>query len=81
MGDNQCVIKFKKDASPESKQKTLDQIKKDGGKILKDDNVNNPIFSYAVAEISPDQFKNLSQSCADGHDCLDRVEEDKTMSI
>lgn len=36
------MIKFKKDASPESKQKTLDDIKKNGGKILKDDNVNNP---------------------------------------
>lgn len=36
------MIKFKKGASAESKQKTLDQIKADGGKILKDDNVNNP---------------------------------------
>lgn len=47
------VIKFKKDASPESKQKTLDQIKKDGGKILKDDNVNNPSEYKSLLPLPP----------------------------
>lgn len=46
------MIKFKKDASAESKQKILDDIKAKGGKIVKDDNVNNPSELQSVAGIS-----------------------------
>lgn len=58
------VIKFKKDASPESKQKTLDQIKKDGGKILKDDNVNNPSEYKGLLPLPPSVTLSASRFSA-----------------
>ncbi|KAL7423873.1 hypothetical protein Q5752_001458 [Cryptotrichosporon argae] len=76
------IIKFKKTASTEEKQRTIDDLRAKGAEIYNDDSVNSKIMPFVVLALPEDHFHALHSAASGGsHPAVDLVEEDQEVRI